>query len=96
MQLRLSFCLTTYPAAVRSVTMPCALRSAMFRAAGMSGSPPAQVLGDPSQNPDESSTVISRKILLVSGFRCRLEGTPGDSGRPRPGTRVSTTVAKVP
>ena len=36
MQLRLSFCLTAYPAAVRSVTMPGALRSAMFRAAGMS------------------------------------------------------------
>jgi hypothetical protein len=38
LQLRLSFCLTTNPAAVRSVTMSCALRSAMFGAAGMSRS----------------------------------------------------------
>jgi hypothetical protein len=36
MQLRLSFCLTTYPAVVRSVTMPYALRSVMLRAAAMS------------------------------------------------------------
>lgn len=97
-------CLTTYPATVRSVTMPYALRSVIPTGGGDVAQPGTRILGaqqDPcvigqetASSPRTLTNTFSRNILLLSSFRCK--GRRGDSGRSRPGCRVSKgTPVKV-
>ena len=85
-------CLTTYPATVRSVTMPYALRSVIPTGGGDVAQPGTRILGaqqDPcvigqetASSPRTLTNTVSRNILLVIRFRGKgRHGIAADHGQ---------------